>query len=341
MTCYVGLDVSLEMTSVCILDGDGTVLRETKIASDPDDLAAYLKGEGHAYDRIGLEAWSLANWIYGGLAEAGLPVICIEAGHAHRILSARPNKTDRNDARGIAEAMRVGLYRVVHVKGVESARVRAFLATRKLLQTKAIDLEVSIGGILRAFGVKVRKVSAKRFDSYIRTLLAATPPLAALIEPVLRARRTLREEFDQLDRQAAIMADADPICRRLMTAPGIGPLVALTYRCVIGDPARFKHSRTVGAHLGLTPRVAQSGKMDWRGRITKRGDGGLRKLLFLSAHVMLRPMTRPSRLRAWGLALVERRGAAKARVAVARRLAVILHRMWMDGTDFRPDLVAT
>jgi transposase len=300
MNCYVGLDVGLDQTSVCVLNAEGEPLNEVSVTSDPEQIGASLLAAGHSYVRVALEAGGLAEWICAGLIGAGLPAICIEARHAHRVLGARANKTDRNDARGIAEIARVGLYRVVHIKTEASSRLRALLAARRLLQIKAIDLENGIGGILRVYGLKVRKVAAANFEQQIRTL-AGDHRIIDFVEPLLRARATLRGEFERLDRELEDTASADPICRRLMTAPGVGPLVALTYRAVIDEPARFKRSRDVGAHVGMTPRGAQSGQMQWRGRITKWGDQALRAALFNAAHSILHPRTRPDVLKSWGL----------------------------------------
>jgi transposase len=335
MPYYAGLDISLDMTSVCVVDGEGGILVEASVPTDPTDIAAFLTSVTGAYERVTLEAMSLAYWIHDGLRAAGLPAICIEARHAHRILGARANKTDRNDAHGLAEIARTGLFKVVHVKSAESSHIRGLLTARKLLQTRAIGLENGIGGILRVYGLKLRKVKPGAFERQVRGLLELEPSLAGAIEPLLDARGAIRRAFNKLDRELAAIAKADPVCRRLMTAPGVGSIVAVTYRSVIDRPERFKRSRDVGPHLGMTPRTAQSGKMEWRGGITRWGDRGLRTALFHASLNILNPRMPPCPLRTWALALVSRRGGKRALVAIARRLAVVLHRMWSDGTDFR------
>jgi transposase len=334
---YVGLDISLHSTSVCIVDEKGTVLREAQVDTDPKTIVKYLKAQSMRYHRIGLESMALAAWVCAGLARAGLPVICIEARHASKVLKANLNKTDRNDARGIADLMRVSIYRVVHIKTPEAQHGRALLTARKLLLIKLVDLESGISGILRAFGIKVGRAGKGKYETNIRSLAAKEKGLRALLDPLLRARAALRQEFERLELEVLKRVDADPICQRLQTAPGVGPITALTYRCVIDQPARFARSRTVGAHLGLTPKTRQSGEMDRRGRISRCGDRALRSALVTAAMVLLRPNTRRSSLQAWGWQLAQRVGKMKAIIAVARRLSIVLHRMWVDGVDFQRD----
>lgn len=335
MDYFVGLDVSVRTTSICVMNGAGAVIREGKVESEPEAIVGFLAEPGRRYVRVGIEAGPLCQWLYAELAKAGLPVICIETRHAQAVLSAQVNKTDRNDARGIAQMMRVGLYRPVHVKTLASQQIRILLSGRRFLQAKLLDVENSIRGLLRNFGLKVGAVTRVRYEERIRELIDGSPALAAVIEPMLVVRRTLREQYSTLHRQMLILARADDDCRLLMTAPGVGPLVALTFRAAIDEPARFQRSRAVGAHFGLAPRTHQSGELDRRGRITKNGDETLRSALFEAALVLMRPSTKPSALKAWGLRVAKRRGMARAMVAVARRLAVILHRMWVDRTEFR------
>ena len=334
MRYYVGLDLSLDSTHICVLDEGGAVVNRAITPTDPASIADHLMGLGRRVSRVGFEMTATAAWIYEGLSQRGLPAICIEARHAHGILKNNINKTDRNDARGIAELMRIGVFRNVHIKTREAQEFRTLLTTRKLLQIKVIDLENGIGGILRAFGLKVRRVRQDAFQAQVETLAAGSPMLLEMVGHLLAARATLRAHFDELDRRVTQVARADETCRRLMTAPGIGPIGALTYRVVIDVPSRFRRSRTVGAHVGLTSRADQSGKHRVNGRISRWGDKALRASLYSGASTILMPRTGPSRLRDWGLNLVATRGRKRATVAVARRLAVILHRMWLDGKDF-------
>jgi transposase len=335
MKHYAGLDVSIKETSVCIVDGTGQVVREIKVATEPETILAVLVDEALAIERIGLEAGPLSQWLYSELAEAGLPVICVETRHMKAALSAQVNKSDRNDARGIAHMMRVGLYRPVHVKTLASQKRRMLLTSRKLLQAKAIDIESDLRGTLRNFGLKVGMISTVKFETRIRELVADYPDLAAIAEPLLIARRVLREQLGVLHRQLLAAVRHDEVCRRLMTTPGVGPVVALTFRATVDVPARFTNSKAVGAVFGLTPRRHQSGEIDRMGSISKCGDAMMRNVLFEAAQSMLTRTIKWSWLKAWGMKIARHRGMKRAIVAVARRMAVIMHRMWVDGTEFR------
>jgi transposase len=335
MDLFVGLDVSVRTTSVCVMDGAGQVLKEAKVESDASAIAALLGDfDGH-YRRVGLEAGPLSQWLYSGLAAAGYPVICVETRHMKDALSAQINKTDRNDARGIARMMRVGLYRPVHVKTERSQEIRMLLTARKFLQSKLIDAENNLRGLLRNFGLKVGAVTRAQYEARVIELLEQKPHLALSAGPLLEVRRVLREQYQRLHKAMERLAADDGICRLLMSAPGVGPLVALTFRTGVDEAARFNRSRSVPAHFGLTPARYQSGELD-RGRgISKCGDSSVRWVLVEAAGIILRRNMKSSPLKVWGMALAKRRGPAKALVAVARRLAAILHRMWIDGTEYR------
>jgi len=272
MDHFAGLDVSVKETSVCIVDDTSTIVREVKVSSEPDALLAVLTNPAYQFKRIGLEAGPLSQWLFSALAEAGLPVICVETRHMRAALKAQINKTDRNDARGIAQMMRVGLYRPVHVKTLRSQKLRMLLTHRKLLQTKAIAIENDLRGTLRNFGLKVGVVGAVKFEARIKELVENLPDLAALIEPLLIVRRVLREQIGILHRRLLVVVRADDICRRLMTVPGVGPVVALTYRATVDVPTRFRNSKAVGAVFGLTPAKYQSGEIDRTGGISRCGD---------------------------------------------------------------------
>ena len=298
MEHYAGLDVSVKETSVCIVDGAGKVIREVKIATEPEAIRAVLVDETFTIERIGLEAGPLSQWLYSGLAEAELPIICVETRHMKAALSAQLNKSDRNDARGIAHMMRVGLYRPVHVKTLASQKRRMLLTARQLLQAKALDIENDLRGTLC---LKVGTVGAVKFEARICELVADHPDLAAIVEPLLIARRVLREQLGVLHRRLLAIVRQDDVCRRLMSVPGVGPMVALAFRATVDVPARFKNSKAVGAVFGLTPRRHQSGEIDRIGGISKCGDAMMRRLLFDAAHVMMTRTIRWSWLKAWGM----------------------------------------
>jgi transposase len=335
MDYFAGLDVSVKETSVCIVDDTGRLVREVKVASEPEALLQVLRIPGRPFKRIGLEAGPLSQWLFSALAQAGLPVICVETRHMRAVLKAQINKTDRNDARGMAQMMRAGLYRPVHVKTLRSQKLRMLLTHRKLLQSKAIAIDNDLRATLRNFGLKVGMVGTAKFEARVKELVEDLPDLAVLVEPLLVVRRVLREQIDILHRRLLVTVRDDEVCRRLMTVPGVGPVVALTYRATVDVPARFRNSKAVGAVFGLTPAKYQSGEVNRTGAISRCGDEMMRMMLYEAAQIVLVRSTKWSWLKAWAMKIARHRGLKKAIVALARRLAVIMHRIWVDGTEFR------
>src|SRR3954470_380512 len=315
MDYFAGLDVSVKDTSVCIVDDAGKIVREVKVASEPEALLAVLKNPAYHFKRVGLEAGPLSQWLFSALAEAGLPVICVETRHMRAVLKAQINKTDRNDARGMAQMMRVGLYRPVHVKTLRSQKLRMLLTHRKLLQSKAIAIDNDLRGTLRNFGLKVGVVGALKFEARIRELVEYLPDLDELVEPLLIVRRTLREQVGMLHRRLRAVVRHDDVCRRLMTVPGVGPVVALTYRATVDVPARFRNSKAVGAVFGLTPSRYQSGEVNRTGAISRCGDEMMRVMLYEAAHIMLVRTKTWSWLKARAMKIARHRGMRKAIVA--------------------------
>ena len=340
MEHYAGIDVSLESASLCVVDATGRIMRETKLASEPEVLIGWFRGLEFAMERIGLEAGPLSQWLYAGMREAGLPVELLETRHVRDAFKAMPVKTDRKDARGIAQLMRLGWFRPVHCKSLPAQEVRALLAARKLLQSKNHDVEMSLRGLLRGFGLKVGPTTPRTFATRIRELVSDHTTLSTIAEALLAARGTLFEQWQKLEKRLRSLAREDGRVRLLMTAPGVGPIVALTYASAIDDPGRFRSSRAAGAHFGLTPKKYQSGETDVTGRISKIGDGGVRTALYEAANVILTRPVRGSTLKSWGMRLAARAGMRKAKVAVARKLAVVLHRMLADSTAFIADKAA-
>jgi transposase len=282
----------------------------------------------------GLEAGPLSQWLHAGLKAAGLPVQCIETRHLKAAIGAMRVKTDRNDARAIAQVMRVGWYRAVHVKTPAAQEQVALVTARKLLVNKLKDVENSVRGLLRGFGLKLGTVGRAGFEARVREQLEGAPRLLAIIAPLLTARAALKDQLAVLHRQVLQAVRHDRVCRLLMTAPGVGPVVALTFKSAVDEPARFARSKAVGAHIGLTPRKYQSGETDRSGHITKIGDELVRTALYEAASTLLHRVKRWSWLKAWAVRVAQRRGAKRAQVALARKLAVVLHRMWRDGTEF-------
>jgi transposase len=334
MPHYVGLDVSKNVTAICVLDAAGATVEERVVPTEPQAIADCLRGKRRRYRHVGLESGAIATWLQGELLKKKLPAVLIETRQAHGALKLRVNKTDRNDARGIADLMRTGSFRPVHTKGAGARGLKSLLTVRKLLVQKQVDIEGGVKGVLLLFGLKLG-LKTRRYEPKVRALLKQDPAVSALVEPLLAARAAIAEQVTALTKRATELAKKDLVCRRLMTAPGVGVLTALEYCAAIDSPARFARSRSVGPHLGLTPRTFESGQTKRRGHISKWGDAAVRTALFLAARIILFTSKRESQIRTWGLALVERRGSNRATVAVARRLAVILHAMWKTETDFR------
>ena len=333
---YAGLDVSLELTSICVVDEEGRMVLEAKVASEPEAIARELSGAEGDYARVGLEAGPLSQWLFFGLQEAGLPVVCIEARHAKAaIVAMNRNKNDRNDARSIAQLVRSGWFKAVHVKSRRSQELRTLLTAREFYVNKLRDHENEIRGLLRPFGLKVGKVGARDFEARARELVAGDPLLELCIHTLPAGRAAMKTALADLHRALLRLTENDELCRRFMTIPGVGPVTALAFKATIDDPARFRRSSDVGAHLGLTPRQYQSGETDVRGRISRSGDAFTRTALFTAAHVMLTRSRQWTAIRAWGMRIAQRSNLKKAKIAVARKLAVVMHRMWRDETPFR------
>jgi transposase len=335
MTHYVGLDVSLKPTAICVVDQTGSVMREGVVDSDPETIAEFVTSNAPGVVRIGLETGPTATWLWTELKQLGLPVICIDARHAKAVLKMQINKSDRNDAAGIARIMQTGWFKQVRVKNLDSHSVRALLASRALLVKIKRDLENQVRGLLKNLGLVIGRAKLNVFAVRAEELIEGRPELMAAVRPLLAARNAIEQQVDDLDHKVMRLARNNAQVRRFMTAPGIGPITALCFLATIDDPTRFKRSRSVGAYVGLTSRRYASGEIDWTGRISKCGDKMLRSYLYEAANVLLTRVAKWSTLKSWGVRLAKRSGLRKAKVAVARKLAVILHRMWMEGTEFK------
>ena len=334
MEHYVGLDVSLKLTSICVVNQTGSIVQEGVVESDPVAIAAFVRSKAPEAVRIGLETGPTTTWLWTELKRLGLPIICIDARHAKAVLKMQINKSDRNDAAGIARIMQTGWFKEVRVKDLDSHAVKALLASRALLVKIKRDLENQVRGLLKNLGLIIGRATLNVFAKRAEALIANRPELTAAVGPLLTARTTIEQQIADLDRKVRKLARQDAEVRRFMTVPGVGPITALCFKATIDDPTRFRRSRSVGAYIGLTTRRHASGEVDWSGRISKCGDAMLRMYLFEAAGVLLTRVPKWSALKAWGTRLIKRNGLRKAKVAVARKLAVILHRMWIDGTEF-------
>jgi transposase len=308
MTYYVGLDVSVKTTSVCIVDEAGKIVKERSLATEPEVIAAWLGKTGLSFERVGHEAGPMSSWLHEGLAKAGLPVVCVEARHMQTALAAMRNKTDRNDARGIAQMMRTGWFRPVHIKSAACQELRLLLVARRGLIDRRRDIENVIRGTLKVFGIRVGQTSRLNFSKRVRELVEDRASIAEVIAPLLKVRDTLMEQTQVLHRKLVNQVRTDTICRRLMTTPGVGVVVAASFKAGVDAPERFSRSCNVGAHFGLTSRRYASGEMDRMGRISKCGDELVRTSLYEAANVLLTRVKRWSTLKAWGLKVAKKAG---------------------------------
>lgn len=337
MDHYAGIDVSLKCSSVCVVDANGKIVREAKVASEPGALIDWFRSLGFDLARIGLEAGPLSQWLYAAMKKAGLAVELLETRHVSDAFKAMPVKSDRNDARNIAQLMRLGWFRPVHCKSMSAQEIRAMLTARKLVQSKLQDVENSLRGILRGFGLKVGKTTKRNFAARISELAAGHPALETIAAAMLAVHMVLVREFNSFQKRVQAMSLLDVNARLLMSTPAVGPVISLTYASAIDDPARFASSKRAGPLFGLTPKKYQSGETDYTGRISKNGDAAVREALYEAAHIILtKPIKGCAQLKSWAMRIARRAGMNKAKVALARKLAVIMLRMLKDKVPFNP-----
>lgn len=335
MDYFAGLDVSISETAICVVDAEGAVALKASVVTEPEAIAKALAPFARRLRRAGHEAGALSPWLHGGLKALGVPVVCLETRHVRAAMAAQRNKTDATDALGIAHIMRTGWYRTAHVKTDASYRLRLVLVQRRNLKRKFLDLENTIRHSLKVFGIRLNKVGRGSFEQAVRDAVADDAMTANLMDAMLRARAALWTEYLQLHKLVVQIVMASELCRRFMAIPGVGPVTALTFATAIDDPARFRRSRDVAAYFGLTSSRWQSGtSIDVKGRISKAGDPDVRRALYEAATSMLTRFKGRDRVKDWGLKLVRAKSHNKAAVAVARKLAVIMHAMWRHGTDY-------
>jgi transposase len=320
-----------------VVGTSGKIVREAKVASEPEALIGWFHSLGFDLARIGLEAGPLSQWLYVSMKQAGLAVELLETRHVSDAFKAMPVKSDRNEARNIAQLMRLGWFRPVHGKSMDAQEVRAMLTARKLVQSKLLDVENSLRGILRGFGLKIGKTTRTSFASRIGELVVGHPNLEEIGRALLRARAVLLTEFNGFEKRVRTMSRLHAQARLLMSTPAVGPIVSLTYASAIDDPSRFTSSKKAGPLFGLTPKKYQSGETDYSGRISKLGDASVREALYEAAHIMLtKPIKGCAQLKSWAMRIARRAGMNKAKVALARKLAVIMLRMLKDNLPFNP-----
>jgi transposase len=335
MKQYVGLDVSQAETAVCVIDETGQTRWAGTCHSTPDAIGRTLRQRAPEAATIAMETGPLAVWHWHALRDAGFPVVCLHARQAHAALSLKLNKTDRNDALGLAQLVRTGWYRAVEVKSLESHTLRLLLATRTQLVSTRATLSNQIRGLPKTFGIVLGKGKGRTFERLVTAGVQGVEHVRLAINSLLVLWQHVTQEIKKFDREITAVTRRIPACQHVMTVPGVGPVTALAYTATVDNPARFKRSTDVGAYLGLTPRRYQSGDVDCAGAVSKCGDRLTRSLVFEAAGTLLFRNKQPSALRDWGLRLVRRIGRKKACVAVARKLAVLLHRLWVNDTTFR------
>ncbi len=336
MEHFVGLDVSQEMTHFCVIDGQGKTVWQGRCLSTPEEIAGTIKSKAPDVVRIGLESGPLSTWHWHALKAMGLPVVCLDARHAQATMSGQVNKTDKNDAYGLAQIVKVGWYREVGVKSLDSHAIRSMLGARAQLVGMRVEVTNQIRGILKTFGIVLSRRTGEPFERLVNEACGdGESMLNHTVRSLLCVYGGLKEQIRHMDRELMDCARKSVICQQLMTIPGVGVLTALAFVTAIDDPAKFAKSRSVGAYFGLTPRCYQSGEIDQNRGISKCGDSLVRTYLFEAAGTLLTRVEKWSALKAWGLRLAKRNGLKKAKIAVARKLAVIMHRMWVDGAVFR------
>ncbi len=333
---FSGLDVSKDETAICIRDHDGRSVLTTKKATDADAITDALSASGLPIVTVVMETGRMANWLYHELAGRGVPIVCVDARQAHAVLSQMHNKTDANDAAMLADLARTGFYRKVIVKSQDAQERRALLRAREVAIKTRMNVENTIRGLLASFGVVFPR-HLRTFEQRTADAVARAPMLTDIILPLLRIRTEALRQVAQLSKAMRRHAREDEACRRLMSIPGVGAVSAVTFVATIDNPARFRRSRSVGAYAGLTSRRFQSGEMDYGGRISRRGDQMLRTVLYEAANSLLCRAKAVSGqgLKDWATALKKRTSHKKAVVALARKLAVIMHAIWRDGTTFK------
>ncbi len=331
---YAGLDVSLKETAVCIVDDGGKIVHESMIRTDPDVIAKCLAKHAKGIERFGLESGATSAWLWREFQKLGLPVVCLDSRHAHRVLSMKRNKNDRNDARGLADLVRMGWYREARVRSLDAQFVRSMLLSRQQLLQSRRAIENQMRGALKTLGVMTGSTKGRGFMARVIEMRADNDWLGPVFDPLIGAHAAIAKQLKIVSVSVVDAARTDADIRRMMTVPGVGPITALAFKAAIDDPKRFTSSAKVGPYLGLTPRQHQSGDSEWMGGIGRTNDPLLRAYLYEAAGVLMTRVRRNCALKDWAMRLAKRIGWKRASIAVARKLAVILHAIWRDGTDF-------
>ena len=335
MDHYVGLDVSLKTVFICIIDEKGKVVKEMEMNSTPEGVGGFLMGTGLKIAKIGLESGNLTHYLKKGFQEMGFEVVTMEARKMAAILATVINKTDKNDARGIAEALRAGHYKECVHRSDEAMEIRTLLHGRRTVVEERSHLTTSIKVHLKVYGIKLGKGTGKGFRGKIeQSIVNLKPRIKVVIGCLLNVLDVLEQEIKELDKLVKEAAKQDEDVKLLQSMDGIGPITALAFKSEIDQAKRFENSKDVGAYIGLTPKQYSSGEISRQGGISKQGSKQVRCLLVEAATVLLTRTKAWSKLRAWGLKIMKKKGKKKGIIAVARKMAVILHRMLLTGKPF-------
>ena len=336
MRYYAGLDVSIKATNICVLNEEGKRIFESKASTDPLAIYEELSKSGVELEKVGLETGNLSKYLTKGLQELGVKAICIDARKMAAILSVTVNKTDKNDSRGIADAMRCNHYKAVNIRGDADDSIGIFLSSRSTLVKSRGTFKNTVRGLLKTYGICLGEVSNEKFSETVRASLSSVLSEAKCgIESLLRSYEAMHEEIKKLEKALNQLCKQDEDVKRLMTVPGVGMVVAMTYKTDMGDPTRFEKSESVGAYYGMTPRQYSSGETVKLGRVSRCGSKEVRTLLTEAGIVLLTRTKTWSSLKVWGLKIQKKHGFKKAAMAVGRKLGVIMHRMLITGESFK------
>jgi transposase len=336
MLHYVGLDVSMKTTFICILDKEGKVVLQDNVPTDPTTISTIIENSGLKIEKIALESGSISHWLVQELCARKLPTICIDARRMSVILSTNINKTDKNDARLIAEAVRCGFYSEVHQKKQDLVELKILINSRRTLKNTSTQLKNTIRGHLKAFGIRLGTIGNSKFAPKVREIIAKKHPMVQMgIEALLTTFMSIEIKLKQIENYLKDLARKDEDVILLKTIAGVGLITAFTFLVYLGDRSRFKNSRCVGAYFGMTPRQYASGETQIQGRISKQGSSEVRFLLTEAASVILYRTKSWSKLKAWGLKLKKRKGHKKATLAVGRKLCTIMFRMLESREEFK------
>jgi len=344
-----GLDAGADHSRLCLIDDQLSPVADVTLASDADAIVRVLASHEHSrIENIAIETTAAAAHMVRGLRDSGYRVTLYQAGQVSRYLRMRRNKTDNNDARGLAELAKLRLpsMRGVHLKSPEIQRWRSKLQMRHRITFQRVACEGMIRSLIRLHGGRLKPSSSASVlqrnvaEAIEQIKEAAGVDLAPDLAPLITLAIEMRRYLDSVDDEIARWAEAHPICSRFLAVPGVGPLCAVSFYTAVEDADRFSRAADVGPYLGLTPKVMQSGGSLRHGRISKLGNQLTRTHLFNAASVIFMGRVKDQPLKRWGQGIAERAGGRKARVALARRLAVIMLAMWKSGTDYQADLPA-